>query len=282
MNIRHFLKIIAAVLLSITSCTKRPLGMTADQIFETELTKRAIKWSKLPDGLYELKIDDRTVSVSLENIRRNFNRDHDRSMVLRFVDQAVRHDFADTPTWELVRPYIRFSLERCEDKTDLEGFISDAVTDEVRKLYVFISPDGSQIHWVTESMLQHWQVTRDVLSELAHENMIAIVAAAKMEHQDVHGVKLGYLVTEESPFKASFILSPAFKRLVSPTYGWPVYVMIPTREFMFVISATDREFLGHVGRAVVSEYHNSGYPLTKDVLEVGDDGIQPIGTFPDP
>ena len=73
--------------------------------------------------------------------------------------------------------------------------------------------------------------------------------------------------TEETPFKASLILSPAFRELVSPKLGWPVFVVVPCRDFAYVISGEDRDLLGRLGGVVVKEYQNSGYPITKDVLK---------------
>ena len=90
------------------------------------------------------------------------------------------------------------------------------------------------------------------------------------------------LSTEETPFKASLILSPAFRELVSPTLGWPVYVVVPSRDFAFVIRREDRDFLDRLGHVVVREYDNSGYSITTDVLEVSDDGIKAIGSFRQP
>jgi hypothetical protein len=88
--------------------------------------------------------------------------------------------------------------------------------------------------------------------------------------------------TEETPFKASLILSPAFRDLVSPTHGWPVYVVVPCRDFAYVVRDDDRDFLGSLGGVIIDEYRKSGYPITKDVLQVSDHGVAAIGTFPEP
>ncbi len=47
----------------------------------------------------------------------------------------------------------------------------------------------------------------------------------KLKIQEIDGVKLGMLSTNDSPFKASLILAKGFRELVSPTHGWPVYVV---------------------------------------------------------
>jgi uncharacterized protein YtpQ (UPF0354 family) len=255
---------------------------TADRIFELELKKRGIVASRTADGLYELQIDDRTISVSLDNVRRNYHRDRNPQAVVDFVDQVTRDFFAEVPVWDEVRPFVRYCLEPSDYENGFEGAVRDMVTDELCRVYVFTPPDGSRITWIDESMLRDWKVTRADVVRHADENMNAVVAATKLECEEIDGVKLGMLSTTETPFKASLILSPAFRQLVSATHGWPVYVVIPCRDFVYVLSTANRDFLGRLGRVVVNEYRKSGYPITKDVLEVGDEGVKAIGTFPDP
>jgi hypothetical protein len=68
--------------------------------------------------------------------------------------------------------------------------------------------------------------------------------------------------------------------VVQPKIGWPVYVVIPSRDFVYLFSVQDGELIPRIGSVVVEEYKESGYPLTTDVLEISDTGIEPIGTFP--
>jgi hypothetical protein len=90
---------------------------------------------------------------------------------------------------------------------------------------------------------------------------------------------LGILSTSQSSFKASFILSAAFRDLVAPTHGWPVYVVAPARDFVYVISHRDHDFLARLGGVVMQEYEQSGHSITAEVLEVGDHGVRAIGAF---
>lgn len=70
-----------------------------------------------------------------------------------------------------------------------------------------------------------------------------------------------------------------FRNLVEPELGWPVYVVVPARDFAFVISKKDQALLGQLGTVVLREFNESGYPITADVLEVGDNGLTAIGSF---
>jgi hypothetical protein len=58
--------------------------------------------------------------------------------------------------------------------------------------------------------------------------------------------------------------------------------VVPCRDFEYVNSVKDGGFLGRLGGVVVKQYRESGYPITKDVLEVSNAGIVAIGKFPEP
>ena len=128
-------------------------------------------------------------------------------------------------------------------------------------------------------MLADWGITRETVVSQANENMNNLVSDASLEIEEIDGEKLGMLSTTDTPFKASLILTGRFRELVSPTHGWPVFVVAPARDFVYVIPQDDRNFLGQLGAVVLREYNESGHPVTADVLAVGDDGVTAIGSF---
>jgi uncharacterized protein YtpQ (UPF0354 family) len=256
--------------------------LTVDQIFCSELDKRGLKYSVMPEGVYEFRINEQMVTVSLENIRRNYDRDGDPDAITQFVEKLTTEFLSETPPWDDVRPYIRYSLEPSDYGTFFDGVLFDRINDELNQVFVFTPADGSRITWIDESMLGDWSITRQEVLQQAEENMSAIIAKTNLEVEEIDGNKLGMISTEETPFKASLILSPAFRELVSPSHGWPVYVVVPCRDFVYVIRKNDHEFLSRLGGVVIKEYRNSGHPITKDVLEISDNGIAAIGSYPEP
>jgi uncharacterized protein YtpQ (UPF0354 family) len=264
---------------NIIGCSKEPQMQTADDIFCSKLDERGIEYAVSQEGLYEVQLDDQTVTVSLDNLRRNYDRDGDADAIVRFVARLDADFFSETPSWDDVRPYVRYSLEPSDYETGLDDALFNAVSDELNQVFVYTSPDGYRITWINDSMLEAWGVTREQVVRQAEENMSAIIADTNFEVEDVQGYQLGMISTNETSFKASLILSPAFRDLVSPTHGWPVYVVAPCRDFAYVVRHDNREFLGRLGRVVINEYRKSGYPITTDVLQVSDDGIISIGGF---
>lgn len=252
---------------------------TADELFQIELANRNLSFTLTDEGLYRIQVGDVTATVNLENVRRNYERDNDADAIARFARQLDVDMFDDIPDWEHAKSLVRFSIEPSEYETGFDDALHELVTDELVKVFVFTPPDGSRISWITQSMLADWQVTRETVVNQANTNMNQVVANTKLEIEEIDGVKLGMLSTNDTPFKASLILTERFRELVSPTHGWPVYVVAPTRDFIYVIPRTDRDFLGRLGAVVLREYNESGHPITADVLEVGDGGVTAIGSF---
>jgi hypothetical protein len=255
---------------------------TADELFRGELDRRGIEYSLTSDGDYAILIDGTNLTISLENIRRDYERDGDFEAIIRFVDRVTGDHFSRTPSWDEVRADLRYSLEPMDYGTALDEVLFDRVTDGLCKVYAYTPADGSYITWINHFTVEGWGASREEIVQQAEVNMRGIVANAKLECTKVDGVKLGMLSTEATPFKASLILSTAFRDLVSPELGWPVYVVVPCRDFAYVISVKDGAFLGRLGGVVFEQFRESGYPITKDVLEVSDAGIVAIGTFPEP
>lgn len=253
--------------------------VAADDLFVAELKRRGIPFSVADDGRYVVQIHSRTAVVNLDNIRRDFSRDHDSDAIVQFVTQLSADPIGDFPDWATVKPFVRYSLESAECEGVYGDAIRESVSEKLVRVFVYTSPDGSLIELIMLSMLHAWRITLGELAAVATANMNELIGRAVLDIEEVDGVKLGMISTEDTSFKASFILSKCFRELVTAQFGWPVYVVVPTRDFVYVLSRMNRDFLGRLGGAVLREYERSGYPITPDVLEVGDHGVNAIGSF---
>ncbi len=100
--------VLAAALLS--GCGKGRRMKSANEIFEAELRARSVAFTGPDDqGLYKLQSGDGKLTVSLENIARNYERDGDPEAIHRFVDQTLRA--FDLPEWERAQALLFFSVE---------------------------------------------------------------------------------------------------------------------------------------------------------------------------
>jgi hypothetical protein len=257
------------------------MSTTADELFQAELTRRGLKYSIADDGQYEIALGEMDASVSLANIRRDFERDGDPAAIARFVEQLVRRQQPARPGWPEVKPLLRYSLEPSDYDVDFGEILHEGLTENLLKLFVFVSEDGSRISWIGTPHLTEWQVSRQEIMAQADANMDQLAGETTLEVDEIDGVKLGMLSTEETPFKGSLILSPRFREIVEPMLGWPVLAVVPVRDFVYVLARQNIEFLGRLGGVALREYQESGHPVTLEVLEVSDQGLKAIGTFAD-
>ena len=252
---------------------------TADELFQAELAHRGLQYTIDKDGIYEIAIGDVNATVNLENVRRNYERDRDHEAVTRFAQQLNDDFFGAIPSWADVQPFIRFSIEPSDYRSGFADTLHEIVNQELVKVFVYVPPDGSRISWITNSMVADWKVENETVVSLANKNMGLIASETQLESQEIDGVPLGMLNTQETHFKASLILTSKFRDLVSPTHGWPVYVVVPARDFVYVVPKEHGDFLGRLGSVVLREYNESGYPVSQEVFEVGSDGMKAIASF---
>jgi hypothetical protein len=163
---------------------------------------------------------------------------------------------------------------------DFGDAIHEPVTDEIARVLVYVDPEESQIRWLTPADLQEWGIGMPEAKRAAAAGMSALLDQTQLKVMPMQSHSLGYMETG-SPLKASLIFSPSFKAKVTPTLGWPVYAVVPARDFTYLIPKRDAELIEHIGSVVVEEYRKSGYPITTEVLEISDAGIKAIGKFPD-
>ncbi len=255
-----------------------PNQATADELFQFQLNHRGLSYERSDDGLYQICLGTMVATIDFENIRRNYERDRDLEAITRFADNLNADLFPNIPDWSEVSEFIRYSIESSA-VTKIDNFLYESVTEKLVKIYVFTSADGSKITWITDWMLNDWGIYSEDAIERANSNMNQLVAQTKLEIEDMDNFKLGLLSTEEIAFKASLVLSPQFQKLVSPVLGWPVFAVIPARDFAYIIPSNYLNSIDRLGEIVLREYNSSGYPITPEVLEISDDGIVEIGTF---
>lgn len=80
---------------------------SAKVIFESELNKRKVKY-KGPDseGLYKVDVDGVDITVNLENVSRNFERDNDPEIIINFVNQIL--NLFEIPPWNKSKSLVFF------------------------------------------------------------------------------------------------------------------------------------------------------------------------------
>jgi hypothetical protein len=254
-------------------------AMTFDAraIFEAELSQRGVSFEMDEEAVYKVQVGRWTVSASLENVGRNAEREGDPSLIVQFVDQILAFS-GDHPSWDEARRLLFWAAESAQ--VDFDDAIQFEVSDEVRRVLTLTDDEQSKVAFVTPSMCNDWGVSVEDACAAASANQDRLLDGIELE-TDGDGDPLETLgmIPIHPPYKASTIFASTFKPLVEPALGWPVLVVLPCRDFVYVIADGSR-LLGKLGSVVVKEFKNSGYPITTEVLRVSDDGIEAIGRFP--
>ena len=191
-------------------------------LFERELTRRGVSFSfDHESARYRIEHRGGKLLVSLDNLARAYNRDRDQSRIASFVDAVLGSRFESRP-WPEAQPSILFALEPSDhvEPSDLRTPLSKQV-DRVPVVYT-LDASPETITWITQSMLDGWNISLAQLETTASANLAAALAAAKVAHTDIGGVRLGIIETDLA-CKAALILAPNRREVVSPTLGWPLF-----------------------------------------------------------
>jgi hypothetical protein len=246
-------------------------------LFEKELRARGLNFRIEPaTDRYELSIGGGTMLVSLDNLTRDFERDGDIGRIARFVD-AIEAAADEEETLQFSPAGLFWSLET-NDLEEGPGF-REPVSECLDRILIHQSADGKLLTWVTPDMLTEMSLTPEDASQLGFAHLADELLAAEVEYDEIDGVRLGYLSTQLA-FKASLLLAPNLKAVVSPHLGWPLLAVCPDRDFLYLWSAEHQDFIGRVGGVVVEQFQESAYPLSTEVFRVDDDGLKAIGAFP--
>lgn len=216
--------------------------------------------------------------VSLDNLRREVAHAGGalEGTVAAFV-AALLDVGRRVPEWPLAARGLRWAFESRE--LDLRPFVHRELSQQLAVVLAFTDDDEELITLVSPPQLERWGVTLDEAKAIALENMDRLLGETEIEVDEVRGAKLGMLATH-SPFKASLLLAPSLRARVVDRLGWPLYAVIPCRDFAYLF--TDRALLGPMAKTVVREHADGAYPLSTEVLRIDDDTIAAIGAFGGP
>lgn len=246
-----------------------------DALFLEELARRGVTATRDAEGNYSIERDGTTLSISLFNLRKDVARDNDLGRITRFVDTIL--SVVKTPSWEEAKPWVRWQMEPMSD--ELKEALYERASDGVALVLVLASPDETQIRWISPKTAEEWGQTRDSLFAAAGDNMLVLAEKMDITFEEIDGHKLGMIGTEWPAYKAALVFSRGFRARVEPVLGWPVFAVMPCRDFVYIVPAKDKELLPRMGPVVVKEYKQGAYPLSTEVFELVDQGIRAAFEF---
>ncbi|MEK7949800.1 hypothetical protein [Luteolibacter soli] len=250
--------------------------MDVRTLFEGELTRRGLRFSvDAESNGYVIDAAEGRCLVHLDNLERGVASDGDAGRVPRFVDTILSSLEASDDSISADGLYWCLEPNDYEEPAEIRFPISDCVD----RVLVHLSPDGSQITWVSGEMLETLSMDQFLAANRAFENLSRALEEATIECNEIDGVHLGFLSTS-LPFKAALLLAPNLREVVGAKLGWPLLAVVPDRDFIYLWDARHSDFVGKVGKVVVREYNQAPYPISTEVYRVSDEGIRAIGAFP--
>jgi hypothetical protein len=212
--------------------------------------------------------------LNLDNLRRRFRSDTSEA-AFRDTLQSLLVNDAIPAAWKDAKDCLFLELqgedyvaESCIQRSPCKGL----------RLFVACSLDkGHKLSLVTNEQLKAWGVTGETVFAQAATNMDKLLAQAKLEPLDDKLNRTIRFLDINSNLKASLVTSPGFKNKIKAQLGWPVYVVIPCADFIYITA--DKNQVNRLGAVVLKEYANSPSPLSQEIFLISDQGIKAYGSY---
>lgn len=229
------------------------------------------------EGIITIEKGDWNGSVSLNNIRKEYQRDSDIQEVINFSNLVISRFENNLPDWDIIKDFVYISFFPSD--FDFQDFINKPITKDFHQL--FICQWGELFYWVSKPMLVDWGISEQVLEEQVLENCKKILNEAELRVSMVEDHKLGFFESKDHEnLKASFLSAPNLKEKVMLEFGFPIYAVIPVRDFCIIFSENDFDYLSQrLGNTVIEEYTESGYPITTEILKITEKGVKAVAKY---
>lgn len=244
--------------------------------FKTQLESKGLTIDSIDkDGFILIDVEGSELKVSLDNVRRNYERDSDDSHITDLINVIVSHS-SKQEDWENIKDkvYIQFFPNDFE----FENLIYEKVTEEFSK--VFMVNTNNNFSFISHDDLIDWSLDLEELKRQVDLNLDTFLDKVKIEVEDVDNHKLGMIDIEEVWLKSACLFSSKIKDLVKNSIGFPFYAVIPVRDFCYIFGEQDFEYFSErLGSVVVEEYEKSGYPITTEILKFSENGVKAMGKY---
>lgn len=251
----------------------------ARELFLAELAAHDVVPEETEDGGYTIDIGDMTLTVSLENVGRDFDETGDEEIIKNFVETILQHRAILPESWEQVRDRVYLSAEPSDH--DFGDVCRQEVSDQVCLVLVYLAEPGQHLVWLTPGLLADLGASREHAEAHATDNLARLMAETPIETMDVDGHKLGMLSTH-SPLKATLIFARNLREKAEPLLGWPLFAVIPNRDFAYLIPESAQELFPGIAQVVVEEYTRRGYPISTEVFRIDSEKVEAVGEFQSP
>lgn len=157
-----------------------------------------------------------------------------------------------------------------------ESFPNFAGTPWIADLMILYVVDESNAYWyIADKLLQHWDLTREELHEIALRNLDAYFDEHAMEMMlagEEDGPRL-VMPSQADAYNTSRFLSPAFQAKLREFLGREFAVGLPNRDFFVATSLESPDAIEQIRCKIADDYSQRDHPLSERLLFVTMDGV---------
>ena len=138
--------------------------------------------------------------------------------------------------------------------------------------------NNNKYTWIDYQQLEAWGIDEDTFNTQVDKNMDPLLDNSRIETVKTESnATLAYFETDLAELKSALLFSKHLKDKVFPIIGFPIYCVLPVRDFCYMFNDQDKdELIGLLGQTVLNEYQQSGYEITTEIIKISEDGIEAI------
>ena len=229
------------------------------------------------EGLIYIEHGENSLKISLDNVRKSYEQEGTFDHLDNLVDSIHSHLMeVSIPHWE--QAYLKVYCSLFPSDFDFGDFLHEKVTDDFHKIYVYC--ENGQYIWINHEQLKDWQIDIQTFKQQVAFNMNALLEETSIETTETaEGLRLAFFENGIEGVRSALLFSKDLKKKIEPILGWPIYCVLPVRDFCYMFSEKDDELLSRLGDIVLDEYSNSAYPVTTEALLISDEEIKTVGKY---
>ena len=246
--------------------------------FKEELERNGLSINSVDaEGYYYIEVGGQNLKISLENTRKDFERDKDDNVILDLTDTILAYDINIPEKWEDAKDNIFLSFYISD--FDFDEIINERVTNDFNKVYVY--SDGKKFTWILKTDIETWSISTQELEQVANENAGSLLSKENLVFNDFDGHKLGRIDIERASLKGAVLFSSKLTDILKEKIGLPFYAVLPVRDFCYIFPECDLDYFSErLGSTVTDEFVNSGYPITTELLKFTENEVITVGKYP--
>lgn len=228
------------------------------------------------EGFVLVQKGDTTLKISLDNVRKDYERDGDIAAIENLVEALANYGTGIPEKWEDAKTNVYMAFY--PNDFDFSNLVYIPVTQGFSAGFVYSSGTTQLLVSPEETAL--WEIDEEQLRDQAFANAEVLLRQSNVSFTEVEGRRLGYIDTDYDALKGALLFSYGFKEQMGIQLGLPFYAIFPVRDFCYVFAEADLEYFSErLGSLVKEEYQNSGYPITTEILKFTQDDVTAIGAY---